>query len=196
MVHFGAVRCTRVSGLFGCQRARKRFATGETNTLPIDTGRAAPRALRARNYFSENLIRRSESRKENLPRRRFRKFARCAPRHTNLRQIVPGMPGFVRLSEAEQLTRISMKTSNKKVYLVYVRGQTDGASYLLADCKRQEFMGIACIKGTYRSSKSAGHWMAGRVTYVPLESVVLVTEFDSFEAYHEMLRRHYEEKAK
>lgn len=36
-----------------------------------------------------------------------------------------------------------MKTSNKKIYLIYVRGQRDGASYLLANCKRQEFMGIA-----------------------------------------------------
>ena len=88
-----------------------------------------------------------------------------------------------------------MKSSNKKIYLVYVRGQTDGASYLLVDCKRQEFMGTACIKGTYRSSKSANHWMAGRVTYIPLDSVVLVTEFDSFEAYREMMRRYYEGKA-
>ena len=89
-----------------------------------------------------------------------------------------------------------MKTSNKKIYLIYVRGQTDGASYLLADCMRQEFMGIPCIKGTYRSNKSAAHWMAGRATYIPLDSVVLVTEFDSFEAYRQMLKRHYEEKAK
>lgn len=89
-----------------------------------------------------------------------------------------------------------MKTSNKKVYLIYVRGQTDGASYLLANCQRQEFMGVACIKGTYRSNKSANHWMAGRVTYIPLDSVVLVTEFDSFEGYREMMRRYYEEKVK
>jgi hypothetical protein len=83
-----------------------------------------------------------------------------------------------------------------KAYLVHVHGRTEGESYLLADATREEFMGVACIKGTYRPNKSTSHWMAGRVTYIPLEKVLLVTEYDSFEAYCEALKRHYEEKSK
>ena len=51
---------------------------------------------------------------------------------------------------------------SSKAYLVHVRGRTEGESYLLADATREEFMGVPCIKGTYRPNKSTSHWMAGR----------------------------------
>jgi hypothetical protein len=82
-----------------------------------------------------------------------------------------------------------------KVYQIYVRGEAD-AGYLLEDVSREDFMGMPCIKGTYRSNKSDSHWMAGKVTYVPFESVSLVTEYDSIEAYRDALKRFYEEKSK
>ena len=83
-----------------------------------------------------------------------------------------------------------------KVYLVFVGGQGEGASYLLSDASSEEFMGMRCIKGTYRVFASAYHWMEGRVTYVPVSKILLVTEYESFEAYRDSLKRHYEEKAK
>jgi hypothetical protein len=83
-----------------------------------------------------------------------------------------------------------------KAYLVHVRGRAEGESYLLADASRAEFMGVACIRGIYQPNKSTSHWMAGRTTYIPLENVLLVTEYDSFDAYCDALKRHYEEKSK
>jgi hypothetical protein len=86
---------------------------------------------------------------------------------------------------------------NGTAYLVHVRGRTEGESYLLSDAARGEFMGVACIRGIYRPpNKSPSHWMAGRVTYIPLENILLVTEYDSFEAYCDALKRHYHEKIK
>lgn len=85
---------------------------------------------------------------------------------------------------------------SSKAYLVYVRGQTGGESYLLSDATREEFMGVPCIKGTYRPNTSTSHWMAGRVTYIPLDKVLFLTEYESFEAYRDALKRHYEEKSK
>jgi hypothetical protein len=84
---------------------------------------------------------------------------------------------------------------NPKAYLVYVAGKTAGESYLLSDVSREEFMGVACIKGTYRHPSSSAHWMAGRTIYVPLEKVLMVTEYDSHDAYKEALKTHYEAQA-
>ena len=83
-----------------------------------------------------------------------------------------------------------------KAYLVLVRNGTHGESYLLTDASRQEFMGVSCIRGIYRPNRSTSHWMGGRVTYIPLESILLVTEYDSFEDYCDALKRHFEEKSK
>src|SRR5579862_1840131 len=67
--------------------------------------------------------------------------------------------------------RLRMNDGNNKAYLIYIRGQARGESYLVTNAVREEFLGIACIKGTYHLSTSASHWMADRVLYIPLENV-------------------------
>ena len=85
---------------------------------------------------------------------------------------------------------------SSKAYLVYLRGQIENESYVIADVSREEFMGIPCIKGTYRPNTSPSYYMAGRTIYIPLDKVLYVMEYESLDAYREAVKRHYEGKAK
>ena len=89
-----------------------------------------------------------------------------------------------------------MSISTTKAYLVFVSGNTAGESYLLCDVSREEFMGVPCIKGTYRHPSSATHWLSAKPMYVPLDKVLLITEYESHEAYQDALKRHYETQSK
>lgn len=88
-----------------------------------------------------------------------------------------------------------MSASTTKAYLIYVAGKSAGESYLLCDVSRDEFMGVPCIKGTYRHPSSTTHWLASKTMYVPLEKILMVTEYESHEAYKDALKRHYEAQA-
>ena len=89
-----------------------------------------------------------------------------------------------------------MSENATKAYLIYVAGGDAGESYLLSDVSREEFMGVPCIKGTYRHPSSATHWLASQIMYVPLEKVRMVTEYESLKAYTDALKRHYEAQTK
>lgn len=87
-----------------------------------------------------------------------------------------------------------MNTSTGKAYLIHLSSKTSGESYLLCDVSRDEFMGVPCIRGVYRPT-SATHWLASKTMYVPLEKILMVTEYESLEAYQESLKRYYEAQA-
>ena len=57
-------------------------------------------------------------------------------------------------------------------------------------------MGVPCLKGTYHHPSSTTHWLDSQTMYVPLDKVLMVTEYDSYEAYKDALKRCYEAQAK
>jgi hypothetical protein len=83
-----------------------------------------------------------------------------------------------------------------KAYLIYVAGGKPGESYLLSDVSREDFLGVPCVKGTYRHPSSTTHWLAGQTMYVPVDKVLMVTEYESHDAYKDALKRHYEAQAR
>jgi hypothetical protein len=103
---------------------------------------------------------------------------------------------LIALTLSDRQTPIEGSAMSTKVYQVYIAANTESASYLLADATREEFMGVPCIKGTYRPHTSSSHWLAGQVIYIPLDKVLTVIEYESFEAYRDALKRHYDEKSK
>lgn len=84
-----------------------------------------------------------------------------------------------------------------KAYVVFLRGQTEGESYLLSDVCPTEFMGFSCIKGTFRvtTPSTAVHYMANRNIYIPVEKVLMVMEYESIEDYRSSVKKHYEAKS-
>ncbi len=56
-------------------------------------------------------------------------------------------------------------------------------------------MGIPCVKGTYLHPSSSAHWLSSKTMYVPLEKILMVTEYESKEAYKAALKRYYEAQA-
>ena len=88
--------------------------------------------------------------------------------------------------------------SDGKVYLITQGGmQKDHDAYqiLLENIGRSEFMGMQCVKGTFRPG-AEGHFMAGKTMYMPVDKIFAVTEYESHAAYKEAVKRHYEERAK
>jgi hypothetical protein len=49
---------------------------------------------------------------------------------------------------------------------------------MLADAQAEEFCGIACIKGTWLTSRDS-NWATGRTAYVPVTHIKSITAFDS-----------------
>jgi hypothetical protein len=86
-------------------------------------------------------------------------------------------------------------TARKKVHLVYVTGGLHGESYLLLNATQETFMGMRCIRGLY-ASPSKWHFIVDRIIRIPYEHVQVIVEYDSYEAYKDALKRHYEEKSK
>ena len=83
---------------------------------------------------------------------------------------------------------MSESTPAANAYLVYVAGAREGEAYLLADAGPAEFMGVPCIQGTYCHPSSDRHWLSGRRMYIPIEKILLVTEYESADAYRAAIR--------
>jgi len=49
---------------------------------------------------------------------------------------------------------------------------------MLANAEAEEFCGIACIKGTWLTSRES-NWATGRTVYVPVAHIKSITTFDS-----------------
>ena len=87
---------------------------------------------------------------------------------------------------------MSDPTTDPKAYLILLAGGKDFESYLLTGVSPTDFMGVPCIKGTYRAPKS--HWMPGTEMYVPLPMVRAVNVYPTYDAYLEALKRHSGER--
>ena len=93
------------------------------------------------------------------------------------------------------MTEPSDTTTDGKTYLVCVGFMADGnpCTFVLTEVEKAEFLEGPCIKGRLRYSGQA-HFMSDKVMYLPVERVITVTEYDSYEAYREAVKRHYAEK--
>jgi hypothetical protein len=95
-----------------------------------------------------------------------------------------------------RMSKSSATAPDSKTYLMCVGFMPDGnpCTYVMTDLENTDFMGERCIKGRLRYSGSA-HFMSDKVMYIPLERVNTVTEYESYEAYREAVKRHYADKA-
>jgi hypothetical protein len=94
------------------------------------------------------------------------------------------------------MTEASDTTTGGKAYLECVGFMADGnpCSFVLSEVENTEFLGGRCIRGRLRYS-GQNHFMAEKLMYVPVERVITATEYESYEAYREAVKRHYAEKA-
>ena len=90
---------------------------------------------------------------------------------------------------------MSDPASAGKAVLVAVAGSAR-ESYFLTDAAPDEFMGMRCIKGTFRLPRRSSHWLGSRTMYIPLDKILFVSEYESYEAYLEAITRHDEEQSK
>src|SRR5215467_9048950 len=92
-------------------------------------------------------------------------------------------------------TMMAKRKTPAKAYLVYVTGGSESASYLLTDATLETFMGLRCIRGFYGSPGAKWNFIADRVVRIPCDRVQLIVEYDSYQAYKDAIKRHYEEKS-
>jgi hypothetical protein len=57
------------------------------------------------------------------------------------------------------------------------------SSYVLTDMAPVEFMGLRCLKRTYAGPGSSVRWLVGQPTYIPLDKILTINEFESLNAY-------------
>lgn len=76
--------------------------------------------------------------------------------------------------------------SSAKVYVLYLTLATQPATYILEGVEAADFHGVKCLKGRFADIS----WMKGKLTYVPVENISAIVEYDSLEQYKEVIQKY------
>src|ERR1044071_10340543 len=88
-----------------------------------------------------------------------------------------------------EATPMEMVHDSTAVYMIYIDGVPPDRAFMLQKLRQEEFMGIRCLAGTYIVDRGP-HFMNGQRTYIPVDKVSFIAEFESHDAYKAAVKLH------